>query len=117
MDGVLGHQFVQRRMQKPSSCSACEEIIWQDGIACQGKCVYTVLCEDGYMCVYEKLKGPSLCIDTIIMPPISSLLTTVFTACFKSVTSCDSIHFTCVCIYNSLQYECIYSIFTHRLSL
>ncbi|CAI8037433.1 hypothetical protein GBAR_LOCUS20935 [Geodia barretti] len=32
---LLGHQFVQRRMQKPSSCSACEEIIWQDGIACQ----------------------------------------------------------------------------------
>jgi protein-tyrosine phosphatase len=35
VNGLLGHQFVQRRMQKPSSCSACEEIIWQDGIACQ----------------------------------------------------------------------------------
>ena len=39
VDGVLGHQFVLRRMQKPSSCSACEEIIWQDGIACQSECV------------------------------------------------------------------------------
>ena len=39
VDGLLGHQFVQRRMQKPSSCTACEEIIWQDGIACQSECV------------------------------------------------------------------------------
>lgn len=37
VDGVLGHQFVQRRMHKPTSCSACEEIIWQDGIACLSK--------------------------------------------------------------------------------
>ena len=37
VDGFLGHQFVQRRMQKPSSCFACEEIIWQDGIVCQSK--------------------------------------------------------------------------------
>ena len=44
VDGLLGHQFVQRRMQKPSSCSACEEIIWQDGIACQSKFVYMNLC-------------------------------------------------------------------------
>ena len=41
---LLGHQFVQRRMQKPSSCSACEEIIWQDGIACQSECVSGSMC-------------------------------------------------------------------------
>ena len=44
VDELLGHQFVQRRMQKPSSCSACEEIIWQDGLACQSEFVYIYTC-------------------------------------------------------------------------
>ena len=40
MDELLGHRFVQRRLQKPSSCSVCEEIIWQDVMACMGKFEY-----------------------------------------------------------------------------
>ena len=43
VDEFLGHQFVPRRMLKPNTCLACEEIIWHDCIACLSECLYVII--------------------------------------------------------------------------
>ena len=88
VDGLLGHQFVQRRMQKPSSCSACEEIIWQDGIVCQSKHMFrhTHL----YICSSSAL----------LLPKYSYFLLLLST---QTKPTCIHVY-TCTCIHAYLHY-------------